>query len=97
MQRSRTGPGGVKPGLSPDVLASDGVRVLFEQSDGNLVIVDLSTQGSESNSTPERRAAAQAWLDGMTPRLGDAATDPRVRDNSRLPRGPKPERGDVPS
>jgi hypothetical protein len=93
VQESRTGPGGIKPGLYPDYLASDGVRVLFEQPDGNLVVVDLSTQDTESNSTIERRAAARAWLDSITPRLVNAATDARVDVDANLSRGPKPSPG----
>jgi hypothetical protein len=95
LQKNRTGSGGVKPGLSPDYLSSDGVRVLFEQPDGSLVIVDLSTQEREADSTAARRSAAQAWLDGITPRLVSAATDPRVNDNSRLNFGPKPQRSSL--
>lgn len=83
VQLSRTGPGGVRAGRSPDFLASDGVRVMFVRSDGELVIVDLSTQGTEAASSPERRAANRAWLNGLIPRLGAAAADPRVVDDSR--------------
>lgn len=81
-KRGRSMPGGIKPGRSVP-LAYDMVRVLFVQPNGELVIVDLSAQESESSSTPERRASAQAWLDGMTSRLANAATDPRVRDAGR--------------
>lgn len=93
VQHSHTGPGGVKPGRSPEALAADGVRALYEQPDGTLVIVDLSTQENESTSTLESRAAARAWLDEMTPRLVTAATDPRVQDDTRdLERPEKPGR-----
>jgi hypothetical protein len=82
VQHSRIGPGGVKLVGFPEVLTGDGVRVLFEQPDETLVIVDLSTQENESVSTPESRAAARAWLNEMTPRLVTAATDSRVQDDT---------------
>lgn len=72
-QRSRSQPGAYKPG------AYDSIRVLFAQPDGDLVVVDLWAWESESSSTPQRRAEAQAWLDVMSSRLANAATDPGVR------------------
>lgn len=93
VQHSHTGPGGVKPGRNPEESAADGVRVLFEQPDGTLVIVDLGTQEKESTSTLESRAAVRGWLDEMTSRLVTAATDPRVQGDARdLKRPEKPGR-----
>lgn len=80
IQLNRTGPGGAGGGRSGEDLAADGVRVLFEQTDGDMVIVDLGTQEPEANSSPARRAQAQSWLQEMTPRLTTAAVDPRVQE-----------------
>lgn len=95
VRESRTGPGGVKPGRNPDHLASDTIRVLYAEPNGQLVIVDLVAVENESSSTPERRAAAQAWLDGMTSRLATAATDPRIDTTTGVHSEPKGSR--VPS
>jgi hypothetical protein len=77
VQRGRVNLGEYKPepkGSHP----TDGIRVIYAQTNGQLVIVDLVATEEESSSTPEGRAAVRAWLDGMTLRLAAAATDPRI-------------------
>lgn len=82
-QRGRYSPGEYKAASRGVLLPSDSVRVIYAQPSGQLVIVDLVVvQENESNSSPERRAAVQAWLDRMTSRLATAATDPRVDTTS---------------
>jgi hypothetical protein len=77
VQRGRHNPGEYKPERG-DPMASDGIRVIYAQSYGQLVIVDLVATEDEGSSTPEGRAAVRSWLDGMTSRLAAAATDPRI-------------------
>jgi hypothetical protein len=78
VQRGRYNPGEYKPASRRVLLPSDSVRVIYAQSNGQLVIVDLVASEDESSSTSEERTAVNTWLDGMTPRLATAATDPRV-------------------
>ena len=81
-QRGRYNPGEYKAASRGVLLPSDSVRIIYAQPNGQLVIVDLVASENESSSTPEGRAAVQAWLDGMTARLATAATDPRVDTSS---------------
>jgi hypothetical protein len=65
------------------------VRVIYAQSNGQLVIVDLVATEDQSSGTPVGRAAVRAWLDRMAPRLATAATDPRIDAMSGVNPEPK--------
>jgi hypothetical protein len=78
VQQGRYNPGEHKSASGGVDLPSDEVRVIYAQSNGQLVIVDLVATEDASSSTPEGRASVRAWLDGMTSRLAAAATDPRI-------------------
>jgi hypothetical protein len=78
VQPSYSNPSEYKSASRGALLPSDGVRVIYAQTNGELVIVDLVASEDESASTPDKRAAVQAWLDGMTSRLVTAATDSRI-------------------
>ncbi|MCA1834760.1 MAG: hypothetical protein LC750_18875 [Actinobacteria bacterium] len=79
VQASSYYPGEYKPAAPHGVdLPADEVRVIYAQSNGQLVIVDLVATEDASSSTLEGRSAVRAWLDGMTSRLAAAATDPRI-------------------
>jgi hypothetical protein len=68
----------------PQETAGEGVRVLFHQTNGVLVYVDLLADTKTSDYTDETASAARGWLKSMLDRLGVAVTDPDVESQGFL-------------
>ncbi len=72
----------VQPEATEERNTGANVRVLYDQADGDRVMLDIAASEPANGSTAPRRAEVRTWLDDHVVRLGIAATDPAFSPTS---------------